>query len=183
MEQNGTLTLSRDEMLELWRLRRHLEPLSLPAGVTRTDGLDTEALLLGEIDRWHEEQLQTLPPHLLPQENIAAKCRQTPLHNGALLIELPDNVVRVVSIAASGWCSDAIIVDSPDHPLAQIQLNPYACGTIFAPVAVKGNRTLTVYASPQCTAVQSLICITRPAPGTYILTPAMMPPLFDEQTI
>lgn len=177
------MKLSRDEMLELWRLRRHLEPLSLPAGVTRTDGVDIDALLISEINRWYEEQLQTLPLNLLPKENVADKCRQTPLADGSLLIEPPDNVVRIVAIRSSEWSSDAIIVNSPEHPLAQVQHNPYACGTTLTPVAVKGHRTLAVYASPHCTAVDTLICVTRPSDGTYILTPAMMPPLFDSQTI
>lgn len=181
MLNTSTLTLSSEEMLELWRLRRHFEPLALPASVTRADGLDTKTLLESELNRWYENQLQTLPLHLLPQNNVAEQCRITPRPDGSWLVTLPENVVRVVSVEIEGWHKEAVIEPDSSSPLAEAQLNPFSRGNEYNPVAVLQNGNMLLYTPPpRATQLKKVMCVTRPEPGTYVLTPTMMPPLFNE---
>ena len=45
------ITLTREEMLALWRRMRTVEPLRLDCSVGRTDSVDIDAILDGSIDK------------------------------------------------------------------------------------------------------------------------------------
>ena len=183
MNSDGTITLTREEMLELWRLRRHLKPLSLPASVTRADGLDSEALIESEMNRWYEEQLLTLPADRLPLSDVTQQCEITPQPDGSWLVTLPPSVIRVVAVEIEGWLKEAIIETDPASALATAQLNPFARGNEYNPVAVIQTGRMSVYTPPaNASQLKKVMCVARPASGTYILTRTMMPPLFNEPT-
>ena len=65
------ITLTREEMLALWRRMRTVEPLRLDCSVGRTDSVDIDAILDGEMRLWYLNLLDSADPDLLPVENVA----------------------------------------------------------------------------------------------------------------
>lgn len=126
-------TLSREQMLELWRLVRHFEPLN--GAVSRTDGVNLDVLLLEELNRWYDYQYATLPAELLPTADIAADVTLSRDSSGAGVVMLPEHCHRVREVWMQGWERPATITSS-DSELAREQCSQFIRGGSVSPVAV-----------------------------------------------
>lgn len=55
------ITLTRQEMLAQWKLRRALEPLRADCTAQRNDGIDLDRYLTEEMRSWYLRMLDTAP--------------------------------------------------------------------------------------------------------------------------
>ena len=161
------LTLTAEEFLAVWRLRRGLEPLRSDCRVTRSDGIDLKALERMAMEAWFARQLREAPSEMLAPADISAAVSTTAMPDGSATIRLPDTAVRVVAVEMSGWARPAIIVSNPDHPLYAAQLNSYSRGGPNAPVAVALQGTLRLYTPAPDSQLTKLLVIEEPSDGTY----------------
>lgn len=175
MAETGIKTLTTKQMLELWRLRRYLEPLRNDVEVERTDGIDLDTLLLTEIDGWYREQLLRLEPCALPLVDCAdsADVMMGPL--GEWVVRLPDNVVRVVSVTAQGWHCPALLTDDLASREAMRQHNVFSRSGPCSPVGVVSVPEVRLYTpAAGVERPDSIMCVCLPPEGVYYLTPAMI---------
>lgn len=178
-ERNRVFTLSRSEMLELWRLVRHLEPLRTDATVTRSDGLNLSALVENSVDRWYERLLLESPEEDIPLVNLSADSRVTTAPDGVVKVELPERCLRVFSATLQGWTRPAVITDDPLSDLALLQDCEELRGGSVAPVGVlhPGGVLMLYSVEPGSAGVLTdLKCAALPASDNeFPLTRSMLP--------
>lgn len=128
---------SRRELLALWRSLQGFAPATdNPTGIICTDGLDLESRFAAEIDAWYSRLVHSAPPELLAPEELAGSFMLPAPVDGALVLSLPEGVVRVTCVKLSGWSCPARIVTDPHSPEARRQLHPFTRATATSPVAV-----------------------------------------------
>lgn len=159
-------------MLDRWLLLTRMEPLRADCRVTRSYGIDLEALTALEMRMWYVNLLCHGPLEWVPLTDLAREAGIDLTDEGTITVRLPENCMRPVSLELYGWERPATIV-SPGSRQAVMQTNPFACGGVSRPVAVlrKGGRSLEVHSSPARPAdarVRSLICVADPGEDTYI---------------
>ncbi len=166
------LKLSKKEMLEKWLLLTRMEPLRADCRVTRSYGIDLEALAAIEMRMWYVNLMCHGPLEWLPVTDIAASAKLSAGDDDTLTVTLPGECMRPVSVRLYGWERPAP-VSPPDSRHALMQTNPFARGGVCRPVAVLGRdgRTLRLHSSPGRPAgarLQSLMCVADPGDDTYI---------------
>lgn len=145
-----TKQLTREEMLEKWRLVRHFEPLRSDATVVRSDGIDLDRLLELEIESWYERRLRELAVEDLPQTDVTSSVEMTVESDGSGSVRLPADVVRVAEVMVDGWSREAKVIEDEECAEALDQSNRYTRGGSINPVAVVGRcGVLRLYTPPR----------------------------------
>ena len=168
------LTLTSEEFLALWRLRRGLEPLRNDCRIVRTDGIDLSALERTTMEAWFARQLREAPVSRLAPVDISAAVSVTAAPDGSGVIELPESAVRVIAVDMDGWARTARIVTNAADPLHAAQLNPMSRGGSNAPVAVVEPGRLRLYTPPPGAALTRLTVIEEPADGLYTFDSSLL---------
>lgn len=162
-------------LLEEWKLRSRLEPLRTDCVITRTDGIDMDTYLLRELRAWYMRELATAPVDTLPLTDIAPGLTMTRAPDGAGMVKLPAGCLRVVSVEMEGWHRPAVIVADPECAEAVAQTSPYSRGGVCRPVAVIYPDRMMLYTPPaDAKAPSSVLAVTEPPEGTYLLTERML---------
>lgn len=176
-----TRRLSADEMLELWRLVRHFEPLAGEgATIARADGPDLDRALREDLRRWYARCYAELPARHLPQEDFApfAEMRRTP--DGIGIVSLPERCAVPLDILVEGWERPAVIT-TPDTPLAADQSSPFIRGGMVNPVAVVSpSGEMRLYTVPDGADIDRLTGVALPEEGYYLVTDRMLPEIFED---
>lgn len=165
------LTLTANEMLDIWRMRRALLPLREDCVVGRSDGIDVDMLLRYEMRQWYATLLDTAPPEMLVLTDIAREVAPVLLDDGSVEVALPGGCRRVIEVMLEGWVRQATLT-RPETPLARRQANPYSRGRTEMPVAVVNSSRLTLYSAPAGVArprLSRLLCVVEPDEGLYQL--------------
>ncbi len=144
------LHLDTVRMLDRWRLHFAHQPPVSDGVFRRNDGIDTDAIFTSEMNRWYHRLLLEAPEHQLCVHDMAESFTIPESEDGATVLSLPFDIVRIVEVRLSSWRRSARIVTSPYHILAVRQLHPYTRAGVSAPVAVFENGRLSLYpaASP-----------------------------------
>lgn len=164
------LTLSKQEMAARWLALTRLEPLRADCNVTRSYGIDLEAVALAEARIWYLTLLANGPLRWLRITEMADNATLAISDEGILTVTLPEKCVRPVDVTLHGWERPAVVTPH-DSPLARLQTNPFSCGGVARPVAVEHpGRRLEIHSAPErATArLKSLRCVVDPGPETYV---------------
>lgn len=170
------LTLDRRQMTARWLQLTRLEPLRADCVVTRTYGIDLEALAASEARLWYVALLGRGPLRWLRVAEMADDATLESADDGSVTVILPKNCVRPVSVELHGWERPAPVV-AADSPEAWLQTNPFSRGGVARPVAVSqpGGR-LQIFSPPAAgqARLKSLRGVADPGEDTFI---------FDEEAL
>lgn len=152
------LRLTPSQMLDRWRLHSsYSAPLSDTTFI-RNDGVDTSAIHRAELNRWYRRLLLEGPEEYLVATDHASTVVLPPVAtDGATVIPLPSDVVRVLCVRLASWRRPARIVTSPTHILAARQRHPFTRATPSAPVAIFHGGELHLY--PAATPADSIVTL------------------------
>lgn len=149
------ITYTSQQMLEEWKLRRAIGPLRADCTVTRSDGIDLDALLTAEMRGWYLRLLDTAPAEMLAPEDISARVSVTVgPGEDSLTVTLPPECRRVLWVRLKEW-AEAATPQPADTLRSRRAANPYTRPDRHRPeVTVTGPATLTLLpatsAIPQC---------------------------------
>lgn len=133
--------LTKAAMLDLWRLLRADEPLRLDCTLTRTDGVDRDAMFEAEMRAWYLRLLDTAPAEFLAPVNTAVKAEVSEsASTGLTIVTAPEESRRVLALKFDGWHSPVVPNSSVDDVTAYAA-NPF-CRTPMA--ARHSARTILV---------------------------------------
>lgn len=124
-------TLTRGEMLDLWRNIRMAEPLRLDCVVERTDGPDLTAFLEGEMRAWYL--------HLLDRGDLRYVCPtdvvSTATVSGADLktVEVSPSARRVLNVEFVGWGAP-VAVNASEAEVRAAASNPFSRRPLVAAI-------------------------------------------------
>lgn len=170
--ERGIIVYDTQRMLDAWRLRQGVEPLS-ESVAERHDGYGLDRLMLAQADAWYAEAMAEMPTEALPVTDISDLLTMTLLADGTGVAALPEGCVRVVSVMMTGWEREAVIA-MPGSEAAADQLSPYTRGRTARPVAVVTHGTLRLYTPPAPGSALRVKAVVMPAEGTYHLTERML---------
>lgn len=170
------LTLDRRQMTARWLQLTRLEPLRADCVVTRTYGIDLEALAASEARLWYVSLLGRGPLRWLRVAEMADDATLESADDGSVTVILPKNCVRPVSVELHGWERPAPVV-AADSPEAWLQTNPFSRGGVARPVAVmQPGGCLQIFSppAPGQARLKSLRGVADPGEDTFI---------FDEEAL
>jgi len=165
---------TKDDIIAAWRRRRGLAQGWLSdEEAALAEGLDRMAF--EEIDANYAHLLATAPARHLPQQTMLNP-RAEKDACGGLRIELPDTVARLLEARTDGGATICRFVDSGEAlpPERVCELT----GDIKAPYGVFCGRNVTFYGLGESRITQ-LRVIAAPSDGSYTLSPAIYPYLFE----
>lgn len=163
-----TITLSSTEMLAQWKLCRGFEPLREDCEITRSDGIDLDALLRLEMRNWYLNLLKTAPIDMLAIKNIANDIAIVVNDDNSGFVLLPETCRRLVEFQLKGWKRPAKIIDDPNCRDALLQDNIYSRGGCEQPVVIKQNNCLHIYSLPDNNpSILRAMAVMEPTDGTY----------------
>lgn len=155
-------TLTRNEMLALWKLTRAAEPMRLDCTVTRTDGIDLDTIYEAEMRAWYLRLLDSAPIERLAPVEAAALAR-TERRGDLTVVTAPEGCRRVLRVQFDGW--DAPLApDGKADAVRACAANPY----IKRPAAARIGPG-TVIASGAYGKLTSLLCAIDTGPESYHL--------------
>ncbi|MCM1309803.1 MAG: hypothetical protein NC301_02115 [Bacteroides sp.] len=154
-------TLTKAEMLTLWRYARTAEPLRLDCTVARTEGADFDAMLTEEMRAWYLTQLDEAPEELLAPEELASEAQVSGVY-GVTHVKLPQRVRRILRVRFSEW-PGAVVPDENPATLRRLAANPYC----QRPMAARISPRELIVCAPRGS-LSSVIAITDPGSETYI---------------
>lgn len=177
------IRLSPDEMLAQWKLRRGFAPLRTDCEISRSDGIDLDAVLRLEMRDWYLNLLLSAPIEMLATTNIANEIALLPALNGEAIVVLPENCRRIVEFQLQGWEMPAKIITDPNSHEALSQQNPYSRGSSVLPVVVKRDNRLFVYSLPhnQPQKITRAIAVMEPHDGSYEMDEAALNTIKNEK--
>lgn len=149
------ITYTSQQMLEEWKLRRAIGPLRADCTVTRSDGIDLDALLTAEMRGWYLRLLDTAPAEMLAPEDISARVSvAVGPDDDSLTVTLPPECRRVLWVRLKEW-TEAATPQPTDSYKNRRAANPYTRPDRHCPtVTATGSGTLTLRpatsAIPQC---------------------------------
>ena len=168
------LRLTLPQMLDRWRLHSAYSPSLTDTTFRRNDGIDTDAIFTSEINAWYRRLLREAPSELLNSEDFASEAGLPEPVDGANVIPMPAEVVRVLEVRLSTWRTSARIVTSPTHILAERQRHPFTRATPSHPVAIFTDGYLHLYPAADSTdSILTLRCITH-RNGEYIFDDSLL---------
>lgn len=156
-------TLTRAEMLELWRNYRTGEPLRLDCTVTRTDGTDFDAVLAAEMRSWYLALLDAGDESLLAPVDMAPTAIIATSPEGLTVIRAPQDVRRILRVRFAGWPAEL----APDADEAEVRAraaNPYSRRP-----AIARTSAGELIVSGAVGMLTNLICTVDHGPQTYVL--------------
>ena len=166
-----TLTLTKSEMLALWKRRHFLEPLRADCTVERSDGIDIDTIACVEMRLWYLRQLTEAPAEMLAPKDIAMTAKVRRSAHGTALITLPQEVVRVVAVKLAGWERPARMVHADDPAIRTG--NVFARPGVAEPLATMlPDGTLELFSpvsEATLPAVDLLMVITDLGPESYVM--------------
>ena len=170
------IRLSADEMLAQWKLRRGFAPLRADCEISRSDGVDLDAILRLEMRDWYLNLLCTAPIEMLATTNIANDIALSLIDNGDAIVILPENCRRIVEFQLEGWEIPARIITDPNSLEALLQQNPYSRGNSSRPIVVQQGSRLHVYSLPQSKPYKIVraIAVMEPHDGSYEMDEAAL---------
>lgn len=169
MNNNMIMTLTADEMLELWKTRLRLLPARRDCSIERDDGVDIDSVLMLDIREWYARLLAGGEVGWLPVEDLCGEVMCSVDDEGVVAAMLPATCVRPVEWRLKGWKCGVTQFYLPGSYTAMCQRNIYMRGDCDAPVAVLHDDHLELYSiDPGAVAVvERARCVVRPADGTY----------------
>lgn len=154
------MKLSRQEFLSKWRVLRGYAPLRDDVTVTRSDGLDFDAILESEMDAWYRRLLLEGDEWQLAPEELSSGVTLPPPSGGGVTFALPSEAVRVLRVRLSGWKRAATVVSDPAGTPALCQLHPYSRACTANPVAVVStDGSVSLYPACESDRLVSLQCV------------------------
>lgn len=126
------LTLSKAEMLRIWRQSAGLEHLNSECTLTRFDGIDIDAIIGRRMRQWYLALLDEGRPELAGRPSEAAALLS--VEDGRVTADAA--VRRIVSLRLSSWERPAEVADV--EGLAgriRLQANPYSAAGCASPLA------------------------------------------------
>lgn len=155
-------TLSRSEMLSLWRTRRAIEPPRLDCSVERADGPDVDTILVGEMRAWYLHKLDTAPVAQLAPVMLLYDVLQVVSYSGRLaVVKPPEDTRRVLHVYCQEWSQPVEPVSTPEQ-VARAAANPLWRRPLAA-MMPDGS----VMVAPCKGFVTEMTVITDPGPETY----------------
>lgn len=155
------LILNEEQMLQEWMLRRYNEPvLRVDGSVDIVYGVDVGAVEKSRMRRWYLDLLDHGALPLLSPVDIAGEVAVKSAADGVLEIDLPAGVRRVVDVRLSCWRRPARIVPLEDVATVRRQCNPFSRGGSAMPVAVVGQRRLSLFSVPERETNVKLLSLT-----------------------
>lgn len=126
------LTLSKTEMLRIWRQTAGLEHLNSDCTITRFDGIDIDAIIGRRMRQWYLALLDEGKPDITGHPADAA----TLLSVESSRITADASVRRIVSLRLSSWDRAAEVADGADVAgRVGLQANPYSAAGCASPLA------------------------------------------------
>ena len=177
------IILSKDEMLERFRLARGLEPLRSDCAVEVTDGVDLDGMLAEQLRRRYAELLSSGRPELLVSEDVAGALSEVnALREGLGEVVMSDACARVLEIRLDGWTRPATV--EPPEALGALMMsldNVYTRCAPEYPRAVQGPDGRRIYVHPLMTRrVVSARGVLDPGPERFVVQEAALSELFDK---
>ncbi len=129
--------LTPSQMVALARELLLLQPPMGDCTITRTDGIDLDALLTTHLGRWYAQLLLTAPAEWLPVEDVAAQVTLDIDDYGVVTATPPSHCVRPLEWRLEGWHCSVTAFLKPDEPDARLQLNPWTRAGVFLPAAMR----------------------------------------------
>ncbi|MDE7335536.1 MAG: hypothetical protein K2N10_04420 [Muribaculaceae bacterium] len=161
-------SLTKGEMLDLWRNLRMAEPLRLDCAVARTDGTDLSAAIEAETRAWYLQLLDRGDPALIIPVDASPTAIVSSSESGLTLVGVSASSRRILEVRFSGW--DAPV--APDTTLEQVRLaaaNPYCRRPMVA--AIGKDRVAVAGAEGT---LSSLMVALDPGPDIYIFDDAAL---------
>lgn len=161
--------LTSQQMVALARELLLLQPAMSDCTITRTDGIDLDALLTKHLDSWYARLLLTAPAEWLPVEDVAAQVTLTIDADDVVTAVPPPHCVRPVEWRLEGWERGVTTFLSPDDHAARLQLNPWTRAGVASPAAIDMGDRLLLFGAPhgQETTLVTARCVVRPIDGNY----------------
>jgi len=156
------ISLTKSEMLALWRRATGIDPAIADCDITRVDGFDLDATLTVFMRSWYLHLLDTAPLSQLAPTDIARLFPAGEECAGWLRVQPPPQMRRLVSMRLSGWERPA----SPE-PLPQgVVDNPFCLPTPQAPRVFLAPDGF-ILAGPAAGTMASAICVTDMGEDVY----------------
>jgi len=178
-------TLTRSEMLKLWRKAAGLEPLRADCTVERVEGLDADAVIEPRMRAWYLHLLDTAPPGLLPIDDVAGDIVLAPcVEHAAATGMLPERARRLLEIRVTGWNNPAqpcTVADAQRR--CALALNPYSAPGASHPMCVCTGRRIHVCPIEDGDIVHYALAVVDTGPDCYVLDESlvsMIPDVFSE---
>lgn len=155
-------SLTKDDMLALWRNLRMAEPLRLDCAVARTDGTDLTAAIEAEMRAWYLRLLSEGDPRLIVPVDVAQTALVTTSALGLTTIEASASSRRILSVEFEGW--GAPVAATGDFGcVCRAAANPYCREPMVA--ATGPDRAVVAGAQG---ALKALYVALDPGPDSYI---------------
>lgn len=156
------MSLTKGDMLALWRNLRMAEPLRLDCAVARTDGTDLTAVLEAEMRAWYLHLLSNGDPRLIVPVDVAPTALVSTSAEGLTVVAASASSRRILSVEFEGWGAP-VAVNSDFGRVSRAAANPYCREPMVAPlgpdrIAVAGARG----------ALRGLNVALDPGPDSYI---------------
>ena len=170
------MSLSAQEMLDLWKLRSGYVVARRDCEVERTDGVDLDGMLMSQIGQWYAGLLATAPVDWLPVEDVAARVAVEADAEGVVAATLPGCCVRPVAWRLRGWSRDVTTFHDAGSAEALRQGVRWLRGNACRPVAVAEATGLRLYSIVPGTqpVVERALCVVRPADGVFTFATAAL---------
>lgn len=156
------MSLTKDEMLVLWRNLRMAEPLRLDCAVARTDGTDQTAALEAEMRAWYLNLLSKGDARLIVAVDVAPTALVSTSAEGLTRITASASSRRILSVEFEGWGAP-VAANSDFRRVCRAAANPYCTEPL---AAATGPDSLVVAGA--CGALKALNVALDPGPDSYI---------------
>lgn len=167
---NCWLTITEEELLTRWRVRRGWEPLPVESAAAERDER-LERMLLDEMRGWYARQIALAPVEELPVEDFSSEI--PPLteavdSDDGVEVRVPGDCIRVTGVKLAGWNKMALPITG------QLDFNPYCAPDVNNPRAIDcGGGVLRLY--PAIGGLSAMLGVRNPvATGVYKLTGSML---------
>lgn len=169
------LTLTKNEMLALWRKSHGLDTLRADCSVEAVDGIDIDAWLEPKMRRWYLNLLDTAPAHLVPVGEFGRSSSVTVTASPVGAIVPPAAVRRVLSVKLQGWQRPVVPVSEEEAAgrLGRLASPFFRPGRNEPLAVVRADGTLLV-APVDVPVVESLRCVADPGEDVYQLDETLL---------
>lgn len=177
------LSFSEDQLLALYLTHRG-KASELPGGtLVRADGIISDNYYRLRLRKAYARLLASGNPDLLPVTEIAESLNSSlTIDPGTLVatVELPESVLMPIEISLASWDTPISVFYSPEHPIAQLQKNPFSRMKRNISVGVLHRRELKLYSAKSVTdSIKSAYMVVRPPENFYTFAEAALPLMLE----